>query len=145
MLHVPETRRYRKTATILAEQMPRGETRQIQTLEGPATGTGPDWAVRANTERGESWIIPDDLFTSAHGYDQTGEMVEGLTVFRKKPTADVLSYVIDTDDHEPVEMYGMHEPFHPPHGYRIVTQLDGSNKRAVEPIGFATDFEATED
>jgi hypothetical protein len=142
---VSEIKRYRKTTTIVAQQIPVGETRQVHTLEGTATGAGPDWAVRANTERGESWIVADDFFTSPHGYDQTGEKVDGLPVYRKKPTADVLSYEVDTDDHEPVEMYGMDTEFRPPKGYRIVTQLDGSHRRAVEPTGFDTDYQPTED
>jgi hypothetical protein len=71
--------------------------------------------------------------------------VDGLPVYRKKPTADVLSYLVDTDDHEPVEMYGMEERFRPPKGYRIVTQLDGSNRRAVEPTGFDKDYRPIED
>ena len=142
---MPEIKRYRKTATVLAEQIPLGETRQIQTLEGPATGTGPDWMVRAPTGRGESWIISDDFFTGPHGYEQTGESVDGLKVYRKKPTADVLAYQVDTDDHEPVAMHGMNEPFHPPRGYRIVTQLDGTSKRAVEPAGFNSDFQPATD
>jgi hypothetical protein len=142
---VPEIKRYRKVTTVVAEQIPVGETRQIDTLEGPATGTGPDWAVRANNERGESWIVPDDFFTSPHGYDETGETVDGLPVYRKKPTADVLSYLVDTDDHEPVAMHGMEARFRPPRGYRIVTQLDGSNRRAVEPMVFDDDYRPIED
>jgi hypothetical protein len=137
------TRRYRKTATILAEQIPRGETRQIQTIEGPATGTGTDWVVRANTARGESWIIPDDFFTGPHGYDETDEIVAGLKVYRRKPNVEVLSYVVDTDDHNPAQMHGMNEPFRPPKGYRIVTQLDGTAMRAVDPSVFEKTYEPT--
>ena len=140
-----ETKRYRKIATIVAEQIPLGETRRVHTMEGPATGTGPDWAVRANTARGECWIIADDFFTSPHGYDRTGECVDGLPVYRKKATADVLSYLVETDDHEPVEMHGMDAPFRPPKGYRIITQLDGTGRRAVEPTGFENDYRSIED
>jgi hypothetical protein len=136
-----ELRRYRKTATVLAEQIPPGETRLVQTLEGPATGSGPDWVLRANTERGERWIVPDDFFTGPDGYDRTGEIVDGLPVCRKKPTADVLAYVVQTDDHEPVPLYGAEQLFRPPKGYRIVTGLRGTDRRAVEPSGFDRDFE----
>ena len=136
-----QIRRYRKRASILAEQIPPGETRQIETLEGPAIATGPDWVVEANTGRRESWIVSDDFFTSLYGYEETGEITEGRKVYRKKQAAEVLSYVVETDDHEAVAMYGMAGAFRPPRGYRIVTQLDGSERRAVEPAGFDEDFE----
>lgn len=57
--------------------------------------------------------------TAHEGYDETDEIVAGRKVYRRKPTADVLSYVVDTDDQEAVEMHGMNEPFRPPKGYRI--------------------------
>lgn len=133
--------RYRKTAKILAEQIPPGEVRIIGTWEGPATAAHPAYQVWAATANAETWPISEEFFDGPFGYELTGEICGNKLVYQKKPGADVLAYQVDTDDHEPVEMANLDEPFQPPRGYWIVTQLDGSHRRAVAPDVFASDFE----
>jgi hypothetical protein len=138
---MPEKREYRKTGTVLARQLAVGETMTISTLEGPSTVTGPDWVLTANTPQGEIYSNRDDVFTGPNGYDPTDEVVDGVRVYRKKPTANVLAYQLDNDDHEPIQMRGMDEPFKPPKGYWMVTPLAGGRERAVAPDVFERDFE----
>ena len=133
-----EIKRYRKVATIVAEQLPEGETRQIQTWEGPATVTGPDYQVWANDDDRETWAIPKDFFDGVEGYEPTGETgFNGHPVYRKKETADVYAYRVDTDDHEPVYMPSLNGPFRPTRDYYVVCGLNGENRRAVEASKFS--------
>lgn len=136
-----EIKRYRKTARVAIEQIPAGETRVIDTWEGPATATHPQYQVWALTENADSWPVTEEFFLSENGYDETGEVVDGKKVYRKKASADVLAYQVDTDDHEPIEVGGLDEPYKPGRGYWVVTQLDGTHKRAVAPEVFASDYE----
>jgi hypothetical protein len=135
--------RYRKTATITAEQIPPGEVRNIDTLEGPATAAHPSYQVWANTKRGESWPIAEEFFLSEDtGFDETGEVIGGRKVYRKKPTVWVYAYQVDTDDHDPVVMRNMNEPFSPPRGYWVIVKPDGRTiQGCVEAEVFANDFE----
>jgi hypothetical protein len=138
---MPEDREYRKTATVLARQLPVGQTETIETLEGTATVTGPDWYVTANTAKRESWRVRDAHFTGPNGYDETGDQIDGLKVYRKKSTANVLAYQVEDDEHEPMQMAGLTVPFKPGKGYWIVRQLDGSHRRAIDPDVFEKDYE----
>lgn len=148
MSHHPQPRRYRKTATVLARQIAVGETEKFDTLEGPVTASGPDWRLKANNEIGEEWPVTDDYFTSDNGYEETGEVVDGLKVYRKKATADVLAYQVDTDDHPPISsdegMVHLDAEFAPPRGYWVAWQLDGTHKRAIAEDVFATTYELSD-
>lgn len=136
-----ETRRYRKTARVAIEQIPPGEKRVIQTWEGPATAEHPQYQVWALTENGDTWPVSEEFYSGENGYDETGEWHEGKKVYRKKASADVLAYQVDTDDHRPVATGGLDEAHKPPRGYWVVTQLDGSHERTVAPEVFASDYE----
>lgn len=141
----PSQKRYYKTATVLARQLAEGETVKIDTLEGPATASGPDWLLKANNEIGEEWPVTADYFDSVNGYDATGEVIDGLLVYRKKPTADVWAYQVDTDDHPPLDgaengMKHLDEAFVPPRGYWVAWQLDGTHVRAIEEKVFAATY-----
>jgi hypothetical protein len=138
---VSETKRYRKTARVAIEQIPEGEVRTIDTWEGPATATYPQYQVWALTENGDSWPVSEEFFSGENGYDETGEVVDGKKVYRKKASADVLAYQVDTDDHEPITVESLDQPYTPGRGYWVVTQLDGSHIRAVAPEVFASDYE----
>jgi hypothetical protein len=57
---------YRKTATVFAEQVEAGRTVRIDTLEGPAVAEAGDWLVTANTDKGEQWIVRDEVFRATY-------------------------------------------------------------------------------
>lgn len=141
----PNQKRYRKTATVLARQLAGGENLTVETLEGPATVAGPDWLLTANNEIGEQWPVTADYFAGPNGYQPTGEVVNGLEVYRKKPTAEVYAYQVDTDDHPPLAKDGgmvhLDAEFVPPRGYWVAWQLDGTHVRAIEPAVFAATYE----
>lgn len=134
--------RYRKTGTVLAEQIPPGEVRQIDTLEGPATGEHPNYQVWANRPGGETWPIVQEFFDGEQGFEPTGEVVDGKKVYRKKDTADVLAYqVTDPDSEEPVHMRGLNEPYPPKLGEWILVPINGTKRRVVAEDTFAKDWE----
>jgi hypothetical protein len=145
----PDQKRYRKTATVLGRQLAVGETEKIDTLEGPATVSGPDWRLKANNEIGEEWPVTADYFAGPNGYEETGEVVDGLKVYRKKPTAEVWAYQVDTDDHPPLPAEGgmvhLDAEFAPPRGYWVAWQLDGTHVRAIEPDVFAATYEPADE
>jgi hypothetical protein len=141
-------KRYHKTATVLAYQIPPGVTEKIDTLEGPATASHPDWKLTANNDRAESWPVTDDYFAGPYGYEPTGEAVDGVKVYRKKPGADVLAYQVEDDDHLPLPaedgMVHLDAEFVPPRGYWVAWQLDGLHVRAIEPDVFAATYEPSD-
>ncbi len=57
-------REYRKTATIHAVRIDHPFT--VHTLEGDHAGKAGDWLARANTPRGEMWVIDADVFSKTY-------------------------------------------------------------------------------
>lgn len=57
-------REYRKTATIHAVRIDHPFT--VHTLEGDHAGKAGDWLARANTPKGEMWVIDADVFSKTY-------------------------------------------------------------------------------
>jgi hypothetical protein len=141
----PEPKRYRKTATVLAYQIPAGSSETFETLEGVVTAHYPDWRLKANNSRGEEWPRDDAYFTGPNGYDETGEVVDGQKVYRKKAGAEIWAYQVDTDDHPPVEqMDRLEKPFAPARDWWVAWRDHADECWTIEPDVFAETYELAE-
>ena len=66
-MSVYEEHEYRKTATVFARKVEEGgDEVRIYSLEGPAVAKPGDYIVRANTDKGEEWIVDGPVFEATY-------------------------------------------------------------------------------